>query len=154
MSEVALKNLQKRNNYLKSKLLHEQLKHGNYPFKNFKRESLHILSEYRIHKSIFKATLNVGISYNVAIKWFIQGQMGNPHFRDFYSGISRINNNKSLPVEDETSKITDFEDDFKISKYGDGWSYTTYVDGKKVFLISNELDSLKKKIADRKLPFN
>ena len=161
MCEIALKNLQKRNNSLKSILLHEQLKHGNYQFKNFKRESLKILSEYKYHKSIFKAASNVGINHHIAIKWFIQGQRGNPHFRDFYCGISRINNLKEetdfkkLSIKDDsTSKISEFEDDYKISRYGDGWSYTTYADGKKIFLISNELDTLKKKVTDKKLPLN
>ena len=120
-----------------------------------------ILSEYKYHKSIFKAALSVGINHNIAIKWFIQGQMGNHHFRDFYCGISRINKSngsvdfKSSTVGvDSTSKVGEFEEDYKISKYGDGWSYTTYVGGEKVFLISNELDNLKKKVVDKKLPLN
>lgn len=161
MSETALINLQKRNSSLKSRLVHEQLKHGSYQFKNFKRESLQVLSEYKTHKSIFKAALSAGINHQIAIKWFIQGQMGNPHFRDFYCGISRINNLKenadfesSAIGDDAASTISEFEGDYKISEYGDGWSYTTYIGGEKIFIISNELDTLKKKVADKRLPLN
>ena len=161
MMDIALKNLQKRNNSLKSRLLHEQLKCGSYSFKNFKRESLKLLEEYKHHESIFKAASNAGINYNIAIKWFIQGQLGNPQFRDFYLGIYRINNSKE-DVSFEPPAITpevvpqldETDGDYKISQYGTGWSYTAYVGGEKIFIISDELDTLKKKIHDRNLPLN
>lgn len=161
MSEIALRNLQKRNNSLKSRLLHEQLKHGNYHFKNFKKESLQVLSEYKYHKSIFKAASVAGVNHRTAIKWFIQGQLGNPQFRNFYCGISRINANSKVNVsydnpmlEEITPERDDFHEDYKISQYGDGWSYTTYVDDKKIFVISDELETLKKKVIDQNLPLN
>lgn len=161
MMGIALNNLQKRNNSLKSRLLHEQLKCGNYPFKNFKRESLKLLGEYEHHKSIFKASSNLGINYNLAIKWFIQGQRGNPQFRDFYCGVYRINNlnnNSSFEApsltEEVAPQVNELEGDYKISQYGNGWSYTTYVNGEKIFVISDELDDLKKKIVDMNLPLN
>lgn len=161
MMDIALKNLQKRNNSLKSRLIHEQLKCGSYPFKNFKRESLKILKEYKHQKSIFKAALNLGINYNLAVKWFIQGQLGNPQFRDFYCGVYRINNsdadvsfNQHGVTEEIAPQVNELEGDYKISQYGDGWSYTTYVDGEKIFIISDELDTLKKKIIDKHLPLN
>lgn len=161
MMDIALKNLQKRNNSLKSRLIHEQLKCGSYPFKNFKRESLKILKEYKHQKSIFKAASNLGINYNLAVKWFIQGQLGNPQFRDFYSGVYRINNsdadvsfNQHGVTEEIAPQVNELEGDYKISQYGDGWSYTTYVDGEKIFIISDELDTLKKKIIDKHLPLN
>lgn len=161
MMDIALKNLQKRNNSLKSRLIHEQLKCGSYPFKNFKRESLKILEEYKHHKSIFTAASNLGINYNLAVKWFIQGQLGNPQFRDFYCGVYRINNsdadvsfNQHGVTEEIAPQVNELEGDYKISQYGDGWSYTTYVDGEKIFIISDELDTLKKKIIDKHLPLN
>ena len=161
MTAIALKNLQKRNNSLKSKLLHNQLKYGSYQFKNFRRDSLNVLEEYKHYKSIFKSASSTGIDYNLAIKWFVQGQRGNPQFRDFYCGISMIKTFKDdvssdFPkiAEEVTPQVTEWEGDYKISKYGDGWSYTTYVDGEKIFIISNELEDLKKKIIDRKLPLD
>jgi hypothetical protein len=63
----ALNSLQERNNNLKSKLLHEQLKYGNYKFKNFKNDSLLVLDAYRKHKSIFKAASAVGVERNLVL---------------------------------------------------------------------------------------
>ncbi|WP_407412830.1 hypothetical protein [Methanobrevibacter sp.] len=159
MMDIALENLQKRNNSLKSRLMHDQLKWGSYSFKNFRRESLKILEAYKHHKSIFKAVSNFGINYNLAIKWFIQGQLGNPQFRDFYCGIYSINNyNEDVSfdyhsvTEEIVPQVNELEGDYKISQYGTGWSYTTYVEGEKIFIISNELDALKKKVLDKNLP--
>lgn len=155
MVNVALKNLQKRNDSLKSILLHEQLKCGRYSFKNFKRQSSRLIGEYKYHKSLFKAASNVGINYKTAIKWFIQGQLGNPQFSDFSRAISRLNNEVSIESPDTDEKAAPkIDGGYKISEYGDGWSYTTYVDGEKIFIISNELDSLKRKIIDRNLPLD
>ena len=46
----------------------------------------------------------------------------------------------------------DSDSDFIISEYGDGWSYKTYVNGEKIFLIANELDDLKNKVRSQNLP--
>ena len=85
--ENLLDNLQKRNNQLKSKLMHEQLKHDNFIYENYKKYSLKIIREYKIHKSIFKAASNVGIDLDVIMNWYVQGQMGNSNFRGFYVAI-------------------------------------------------------------------
>jgi hypothetical protein len=155
MVNVALKNLQKRNDALKSILLHEQLKCGSYSFKNFKVQSSRIIGEYKYHKSIFKAASNIGINHKTAIKWFIQGQLGNPQFSDFYKAISRLNNEVSPESQDVAEKaVPQIEGEYVISQYGDGWSYTTYVGGEKIFIISDDLDGLKRKVADRNLPLD
>ena len=36
-------------------------------------------------------------------------------------------------------------------RYGDGWSYKSYVNGEKIFLIVNELDDLKNKVKSKNL---
>ena len=153
---VALKDLQDRNDVLKSKLLHDQLNWGDYPFHSFKREMSLILKEYFNHKSLFKSASIVGISPKIAFKWYIQGQMGNPQFRIFYLRINYINNRKpiengELPMEELPQEL---DGAYEVSNYGDGWSYTTYVDGEKIFIISNDLDSLKKKVEANNLPIN
>jgi hypothetical protein len=138
--------------------LHEQLKYGNYKFRNFKNESLLVLGAYRKHKSIFKAASNVNIDQNIVMDCYIQGLNGNPKFRGFSLAINEINNDNEVNINDENSKaIKNNEinvEGCKISQYGDGWSYTTYVDGEKIFIISNELDDLKKKVKDQNLPLD
>ncbi|WP_406536313.1 hypothetical protein [Methanobrevibacter sp.] len=147
----ALNRLQERNDNLKSKLLHEQLKYGNYKFRNFRSESLLVLGAYRKYKSIFKAASAVGINRNLVIKWFIQGQFGNPHYRDFYLGIQRINGFEPIEVPDEVEEV---KKDYILSEFDDAWTYTTFVDGKKISIISGNLDNLKAKIQAKDLPFN
>ena len=146
----ALNSLQERNNNLKSKLLHEQLKYGNYKFKNFKNDSLLVLDAYRKHKSIFKAASAVGVERNLVLKWFIQGQFGNPQFRDLYFGIRRINGFEPM----ELSEVEEVKKDYVLSEFGDAWCYTTYVDGEKISIISSDLDNLKDKVQAMDLPFN
>ena len=46
------------------------------------------------------------------------------------------------------------EKDYIIAQYGDGWSYKTHVDGEKVFIISNELKTLKEKVKAKHLPLD
>ncbi|MDO5832753.1 MAG: hypothetical protein Q4Q14_07920, partial [Methanobrevibacter sp.] len=147
----ALNRLQERNDNLKSKLLHEQLKYGNYKFRNFRSESLLVLGAYRKHKSIFKAASAVGINRNLVFKWFIQGQFGNPQFRDFYLGIQRINGFEPIEVPDEVEEV---KKDYILSEFEDAWTYTTFVDGERISIISGNLDNLKAKIQARDLPFN
>lgn len=152
--ENALNNLQNRNNILKSKLIHEQLKCGNYPFKSFKREMSQLLNEYYKHESIFKAASILGLNTNIVMKWYIQGQKGNLQFKYFYLRINHINNLGNSDEEDEVSFEGEFDDDYVISRYGDGWSYTCYVGGEKVFLISDDLENLKNKVQSQNLPLN
>ncbi len=154
-----LNNLEKRNNFLKSKLLHEQLKYGNYNFKYFNKHSQQILNEYLQTKSLFKSSLNTGINYTDVCKWFIQGQLGNPIFKDFYMAVTNINNIKNRdndsnePVE-EIPVENPIDGEYEISQYGDGWSYKTFVDGEKIFIISDDLKKLKDKVKSKRLPLD
>ena len=159
----ALYNLEKQNRALKSKLICEQLKSGNYSFAYFKKYSLIVLNEYKKHQSFFKTASIVGISQKEIMNWYIQGQRGNPLFRGFYLAICDINNNETdekpvekLPVAEEKiiQENIPEEGEYQISRYGDGWSYKTYVDGEKIFIISNELETLKKKVRDKHLPLD
>lgn len=154
-----LNNLEKRNNFLKSRLLHEQLKYGNYSFKYFNKHSQLILNEYLHHKSLFKSSLNTGINYNDVCNWFIQGQLGNPMFKDFYKAISNINNiqNHDEDLNETIEEIpveNPIEGEYEISQYGDGWSYKTFIDGEKIFIISNDLKKLKDKVKSKHLPLD
>ncbi len=151
--ETALNSLQVRNNILKSKLVHEQLKYGNYPFLDFSREISQLVIEYAKHNSIFKAASILGLNPYVVMKWFIQGQRGNPKFRSFYLRISYINrrlNGEVIPQIEEI--IPEFKEHYDISHHGNAWCYTTYVDGEKVAIISGDLENLKKKVKSRELP--
>lgn len=155
----ALDNLEKQNTALKSKLVCEQLKRGNYPFGYFKKYSLTVLNEYKKHGSFFKTAAVLGISQKEIMNWYIQGQMGNPLFRGFYLAINDINNNEDnekLPPAQEKiiQENIPEEGEYQISRYGDGWSYRTYIDGEKIFIISNELETLKKKVKNQKLPID
>lgn len=160
MINELLMDLEKRNNYLKSKLLHEQLKWGNYPFKNYKKYFSLVLDDYLKSGSLFKAAQNTGIDYAVVLSWFFQGQCGDPNFESFYLVIKKING--SLEVENipkNPEKQSDNcegvpEEDYIISQYGDGFSYKTYIDGEKIFLIADDLESLKMKVKCRHLPLN
>lgn len=161
---VLLNDLQNRNYLLKSKLIHEQLRHGTYHFGYFKKFAL-VIDEYRKHHSFFKVSSVVGISQQELIDWYVQGQLGNPKFRRFYLAIRDIGNGEPIedPVPDEDSKeseesvletTVDDEKEYMISRYGDGWSYKTFVDGEKIFLISNDLENLKKKVKAKHLPLD
>ena len=132
--------LSKQTNVVKSQLRHDQLKNGTYFYNSFKKEISLILHAYKTQKSIYKAASSVGVDGVVAMKWY-----------------SEINNAPEPKVEDKVIKednSKNFQGDFKISQYGDGWSYTTYVDGEKIFIISNELNTLKEKVKSKKLPLN
>ena len=92
-------------------------------------------------------------------KWFIQGQLGNPIFKDFYMTIANINNIKNRyndsnePVE-EIPVENPIDGQYEISQYGDGWSYKTFVDGEKIFIISDDLKKLKDKVKSKRLPLD
>ncbi len=158
-NEISLDNLEKRNCVLKSQLIHEQLKYGNYSSQYFKRYGLTVLNEYKTHGSFFKAASIIGIPQRVIMTWYIQGQRGDPEFRNFYLAIEDINrqNQKDDGAENDISDVKmDFKQDgeYIISEYGDGWSYKTYIDGEKIFIISNELETLKMKVRNKRLPLD
>ena len=142
-----LSNLEKRNNGLKSLLLHDKLKHGSYSYKHLEDKILLILNEYKINKSITLAAFNSGFNPNLVLKWFVEGQKGNPNFEIFYDGIKRINN-----LKDNTEDLEITDNDYEIEYVGGSWVYTTYVDGEKISVISSDLNHLKEKVSDKNLP--
>ena len=142
--------LEKRNNRLKSLLLHDQLKYGSYSYRHLEDKILLILNEYKINKSITLSAFNSGISPSLAIKWFVEGQNGNPNFKILYSGIKRINSPDYCEEKIDVIENNDYE----IESINGSWVYTTYVDGKKVSIISSDLKHLKEKVYSKNLPFH
>ena len=131
--------MERANNSLKSKLLHEQLRHSTYRFIHLEKEMLLVLNEYNIHKSIFKAAFNVGVDLKLVIKWFIEGQKGNPDFKNFYLTIMKSNGiNFDLDYH-KTPEIPDYE----IKSVDGSWIYTASIDGEKVSVISSDYEQLK-----------
>ena len=156
-TENALNNLQRRKNSLKFLLKHDQLKHGTYSFDYSRKYILTVLNLYKIYGSFFKASSIVGLAQNEIMKWYIQGQLGNPKFRGFFLAINEINRSKDKKIDEEVipeGETNLNEDDYVISEYGDGWSYKTYVGGEKIFIISDDLETLKRKVKDRHLPLD
>jgi hypothetical protein len=152
-------NLNRKSIQLKSRLHQKQLEHGTYSFGYSKNDMLNVLNEYKTHKSIFKAASSVGVDGNLAMKWYSEGMRGNPTFRGFYLAIRDINDDSNfIRVEESCNPVVvqdnELDGTYKISQYGDGWSYTTYVDGEKIFIISNELDTLKEKVKAKCLPLD
>ena len=150
--ENVLNNLQKRNDLLRLKLIHEQLKFQNYSFHFIKKYSLLLINEYKKHNSLFKSSLNVGLDYNVVLNWYVQGLLGNSPFRQFFLAINDIGILDDSESEIKSEGETELE--YMISQYGDGWSYKTFIDGEKIFIIANELDDLKKKVKLKHLPLD
>ncbi|WP_458454695.1 hypothetical protein [Methanobrevibacter sp.] len=156
--EDVLNSLQKKNNSLKSKLLKTQLKYGNFSLQYYEKYSGLVLEEYRHEKSLFKSALKFNIDPKEVLNWYSQGQLGNPRFQKFYREINKINSissqNTQIPENAKTSKPETMDGEYMISQYGDGWSYKTFVDGEKIFIISDELESLKQKVKSRHLPLD
>lgn len=154
--EKSLVYLQNKNNSLKSQLLHEQLKYGNYQFNYYKKYSMQILIEYKKSKSLYKAALKVGIDYKTVMNWFIQGQITDSIFKPFSLVITKMNadsKDSTFEIKNEIQPQNDISDgEYLISEYGDGWSYKTFINGEKVFIISSELETLKKKVKNKHLP--
>ncbi|WP_296872072.1 hypothetical protein [uncultured Methanobrevibacter sp.] len=155
-TESVFNSLQKRKNSLKFKLMHSKLKHGTYSFDNSRNDVLTVLNHYKKYGSFFKVSSIVGLTQNEIMNWYIQGLFDNPKFRGFSLVINEINKRNAGKIDDEPVREseTNFnqDDEYIISEYGDGWSYKTYVDGEKVFIISNDLENLKRKVKDRHLP--
>ena len=158
-------NLERKNLNLRLKLTHDQLKHDNYSYKHLENKILLILNEYKINKSLTMSAFNNGINPNLALKWFVEGQKGNPNFEIFYQGIKRINSfgfdGKDLESIDETHEIeSDGKDlevtipDYEIEYIGGSWVYRTYIDGNRISIISSDLKHLKEKVSNRNLPIN
>ena len=157
MSEDVLNNLQKRNDLLRLKLIHEQLKFQNYSFHFIKKYSLLLINEYKKHNSLFKSSLVIGLDYNNVLDWYVQGLLGNSQFREFFLAINDIGileDSKSEIKNDENEAVSELEGEYVISQYGDGWSYKTFIDGEKIFIIANELDDLKRKVKLKHLPLD
>lgn len=152
-----LNSLQKRNGSLKSQLIHDQLRYGNYSFDYSRKYVLTVLNQYRKHRSFFKVAYEVGLTQKQLMGWYVQGQMGNPEFRGFYLMINEINK-AEIRTDDEVicESEMDFNQDgeYEISRYGDGWSYKTFIGDDKVFLISDDIESLKRKVKDNHLPLD
>ena len=147
-----LNDLQKRNNSLKSKLRHQQLKYNNFSYRYYKKYSLLIINDYKKHKSLYIAALNNNLDYNVVFEWFIQGQLGNSKFRGFYLAVKNITGD--VQKDNYSNSMVELDEDYVISQYGDGWSYKAYRDGEKIFIIANEIDDLKNKIKSKNLPID
>lgn len=156
--ENVLNSLQKRNDALKSNLIKTQFKHGNFSLQYYEKYSELVLVEYRQNKSLFKSALKLNIDPIEVFNWYTQGQLGNMPFKKFYLEISKINHSVSQKTDiiesDEIPKTETMEGNYIISQYGDGWSYKTFIDGEKIFLISDELDSLKQKVKSKHLPLD
>lgn len=143
--------LQKRSNALKSKLLHERLRHGNYYYNTSRKEPLLVLDAYKTHKSLFKAAGSVGVDKSLPIKWFTQGMFGNPQFRGFYLAISQMNGYKPQIHFPEAEKVVK---NYSISEFDNAWTYTTEIDGEKISVISGDLEKLKELVRSKDLPID
>ena len=163
----SLNDLQKRNNALKSKLLHNKLKYGTYHFNTFKREILLVLNSYKTHKSLIKASKTVGLDKNLAIEWFIEGLFGNPEFRGFYLAISQMDKFKPQTISPEVEEVISPEveevispeveevvKNYTISEYFNSCVYTAEIDGEKISIISKDLDTLKQLVRSKNLPID
>lgn len=157
-TEYVLNSLQKRKNSLKFQLVHCQLKHGTYPFGYSRKSILEVINHYKKCGSFFKASSIAGLAQNDVMNWYVQGQLGNPRFRGFFLAINEINkgNDRITDEEPVQESETGFnQDDWHvISEYGDGWSYKAHVGGENVFIISNDLETLKGKVRNRHLPLD
>lgn len=160
-----LSNLEKRNNGLKSLLLHDQLKHDNYSYKHLENKILLILNEYKINKSLTMAAFNNGINPNLALKWFVEGQKGNSNFEIFYQGIKRINSfgfdwgdleniDDGHEIESDRKDLKAANPNYEIEYIGGSWVYRSYIDGNRISIISSDLKHLKEKVSKRNLPLN
>ena len=136
-----------KNNKLKSKLRQDMLKHGTFRLMHSRREMNLALEEYADNKSLIKSANNLGFDRYNLISAYIEGQIGNPEFRDFYVGINKIN--------DENFEIAkDSKKDYTLVNDESSWIYSTVVDGEKISLISSDYERLCKKIKEMNLPFD
>lgn len=157
MSE--LNNLQRRNNILKSKLLQYKLKYGTFQFNTSKKELLLVLNSYKTHKSLIKAADSVGVDKNLAIDWFVEGQLGNPQFRGFYLAISQIGRFEPKTIFSDVEKVVSPEakedvKNYTISEYLNSCVYTAEIDGENISFISRDLDTLKQVVKSKNLPID
>lgn len=138
--------LTRKNNRLKSKLRHAQLKNNVFKPNHSKSELDLVLKYYEKDKSLIRACLNNDLNTSNVINAYVQGSLGNPGFREFYMAINRINN-PDFEVKTEPAN------EYTLENEGFSWIYTTVIDGEKISLISSDYERLSKKIKDRNLPF-
>ncbi|WP_298517792.1 hypothetical protein [uncultured Methanobrevibacter sp.] len=108
-----------------------------------------VLNEYNLHNSIVKAAFNVGVDLRLVMKWFIEGQKGNPDFKNFYLTIMKSNGLNFDLDYDKTLEIPEYE----IKSVDGSWIYTASIDGEKVSVISSDYEQLKMRISEKNLPF-
>ena len=144
-----LNDLESANDSLKSKLVHEQLKCSNYSYIHLKKQIRMVLNEYQKHKSILKAASETGVDLKLVIKWFIEGQKGNPHFRNFYLAIMK---NRGFDFDWESCGPLEVKD-YNIESVGNSWIYATDVGGERISIVSSDYERLKERVRERGLPF-
>ncbi len=137
----ALHDLERKNNKLKSKLRHNQLKNNSFRLNKSKRILDLALEMYKSNSSLVKTAMDLDLDKNALINAYIGGQRGNPEFQQFYLEINKIDG------RDIDSKV------YTLDNVGTNWVYTVIVDGKKISLISSDLNRLKEIIRDKNLPF-
>lgn len=147
-----LNSLQIRNNSLKSKLRHEQLKHGNYSFKSFDNDQLKVIEAYKTYNSIFRAASIVGIDKDIVMDWFVKGLKGNSNFRNFYLAIHKIDMLAIQKKEILALHNAEIRNDGYFSHFENAWIYTAEIDGEKISIISGNLNNLKAKVKSKNLP--
>ena len=143
----SLHDLTRKNNKLKSILRHEQLKHGDFRLMHSRRVMNLALKEYSDNKSLIKSAINLGLGKYDLISAYIEGQIGNPEFRQFYVEINKFND-ENFEIKDDSKK------DYTLENDGSCWIYSTEIDGEKVSLISSDYGRLCEKIKERDLPFD
>ena len=122
-----------------------------------------------VSNEAFSAVGSVGPIINLLIGFFLGLSSGAGVVISQYYGAKKyvtsidMINDYVVQNEDFDGENNDFQDDlkddscegsFEISQYGDGWSYKTFRDGEKIFIISNDLETLKNKVRTKHLPLD
>lgn len=141
-----LHDLVRRNNRLKSRLRHAQLKNNLFKLNHSKKGLDLVLKDYKLDKSLIKACLSNRLNSHNVINAYVQGALGNPGFREFYLEVNKINN---LQLEVKSKPVKDYT----LKNYGSCWIYTTVINDEKISLISSDYERLVKTIKERKLSF-
>ena len=139
--------LEHESNSLKLLLLHDQLKHRSYSYKNIKEDMQLVLNQYRCNKSITKSAIELGFNVNTVLKWYFEGQKGDLLFKFFSDEINRINGESETEEEIE-------DKDYEIFEVDGNWIYRCELDGEKHSLIANDFERLKQKVIAKNLPLD
>lgn len=150
--ENQLLNLKRKNSNLKSRLHHIQLKHENYSYKYLERDMALVLERYEQNRSLVKSASDLNLDKRTVLKWYFEGQKGNPAFKSFSQKINSINGSDGNSSEIEFADDACDENEYEIIKTENNWIYTCILDGEKHSLISNDLERLKQKVRDSDLP--